>query len=58
MIEYVKALYNGWCQGKTLSYIKSNSDEFVQLASRLLQYSPEEVLNRIKEQSWFLTSKD
>ena len=55
MIEYARALYHGWCQGKNLREIKQEHENFVLLCSRVLEYSEDEIRAQLHKESWFLT---
>ena len=55
MIEYARALYRGWCQGKSLNEIEQEHENFVLLCSCVLSRSESEVRKELYQQSWFLT---
>lgn len=54
MIEYARALYQGWCQGQSLRDIAQGNENFVHLCSRVLSRSEDEVRKELYQQPWFL----
>lgn len=54
MIEYARALYQGWCQGQTLHEIAQGHENFILLCSRVLSRDEEEVRRQLYNESWFL----
>jgi hypothetical protein len=58
MIEYARALYQGWCQGQSLREIEQSHENFILLCSRTFDYSEDEVRRQLYQESWFLTGRN
>ncbi len=57
MIEYARALYQGWCQGQSLTEIEQGHENFVYFCSRVLERTEDEVREQLYKEHWFLTGR-
>ena len=58
MIEYARALYQGWCQRQTLNQIEQGHENFVHLCSRMLSRDEDDVRQQLYNEPWFLTGRN
>ena len=58
MIEYARALYQGWCQGKSLQEIQQNHSDFICVCSKLLHRDKEDITVQLHNEHWFLREID
>lgn len=58
MIEYARALYQGWCAGQTLHEIEQSHENFIHLCSRVLSRDEDEIRKELYQHSWFLTGRN
>ena len=54
MIEYARALYKAWCQGRSLHDIKEQHEEFIDFCANMLSRTPDEVREELKDSTWFV----
>ena len=54
MIEYAKALYRAWCQGRSLTDIKEQHEEFIEFCANMLSRTPDEIREELKDSDWFV----
>lgn len=54
MVEYARLIYTAWQQAHTAEYTRTHASEILALIGSQLGYTPQEVLERISDQPWYL----
>jgi hypothetical protein len=58
MIEYARAMYQAWSQGRSTQDCCRDSNLFVQMCCEQFARSPDEIIKILCQQSWWPGSND
>ena len=54
MIEYARCIYLAWARLHTAEYIETHEQEVLDLISRALGYTQQELRTRLCNETWYL----